>query len=63
MNAQYARQRQLKVELLNTKKELTQTSAQDHFAKWAKLRRTVDRGLAELERLSESISRVQPTHT
>lgn len=52
MNVSCARQRQLKAELLITKKELLQTSAQDHFAKWAKLRRSVDKGLAELEKLS-----------
>lgn len=28
------------------------TSAQDQFAKWAKLRRSVDKGLADLEKLS-----------
>ena len=64
MNAQYARQRQLKAELLTTKKELMQTSAQDQFAKWAKLRRSVDKGLAELEKLSESRSpRPADSHT
>ena len=35
------------------KKELLQTSAQDQFAKWAKLRRSVDKGLTDLEKLSE----------
>lgn len=53
MSVQYARQHQLKTELLATKKELVQTSAQDQFAKWAKLRRSVDKGIAELEKLSE----------
>jgi tail-anchored protein insertion receptor len=48
------RQRQLKTEILATKAELLQTSAQDQFAKWAKLRRNVDKGLAELEKLSTS---------
>lgn len=56
MSVQYARQRKLKAELLTTKKELMQTSAQDQFAKWAKLRRSVDKGIAELEKLSESHS-------
>jgi tail-anchored protein insertion receptor len=46
------RQRDLKSELLSKKAELLQTSAQDHFAKWAKLRRSVDKGLADLEKLS-----------
>jgi len=47
-----SRQRQLKTEILATKAELLQTSAQDQFAKWAKLRRNVDKGLAELEKLN-----------
>ncbi|KAH7920707.1 hypothetical protein BV22DRAFT_783065 [Leucogyrophana mollusca] len=51
-----SRQRQLKAELLATKKELLQTSAQDQFAKWAKLRRSVDKGLAELEKLNGELS-------
>lgn len=46
------RQRELKSELLAKKAELLQTSAQDQFAKWAKLRRSVDKGLADLEKLS-----------
>jgi hypothetical protein len=46
------RQRQLKKEILITKQELLQTSAQDQFAKWAKLRRKVDKGLEDLEKLS-----------
>lgn len=49
-----ARQRKLKSEILLNKKELLQTSAQDQFAKWAKLRRSVDKGLADLEKLSKS---------
>jgi len=56
MSVQYARQRQLKAELLTTKKELMQTSAQDQFAKWAKLRRSVDKGLAELEKLNSELA-------
>ena len=48
-----ARQRTLKTEILTTKSELLKTSAQDQFAKWAKLRRSVDKGLADLEKLSE----------
>jgi hypothetical protein len=38
---------------LAAKAELLQASAQDEFAKWAKLRRIVDKKLAELEKLSE----------
>jgi tail-anchored protein insertion receptor len=44
--------RKLKTDLLNTKTELLKTSAQDQFARWAKLRRSVDKGLADLEKLS-----------
>ncbi|CCL98676.1 uncharacterized protein FIBRA_00678 [Fibroporia radiculosa] len=54
-----ARQRKLKSDILLGKKELLQTSAQDQFAKWAKLRRSVDKGLADLEKLSES----SPSHS
>ena len=47
-----SRQRELKAHILATKAELLQTSAQDQFAKWAKLRRSIDKGLADLEKLS-----------
>lgn len=47
------KQRKLKAKILATKAELLQTSAQDQFAKWAKLRRSVDKGLADLEKLSK----------
>jgi len=51
-----ARQRALKTEILTTKSELLKTSAQDQFAKWAKLRRSVDKGLADLEKLNAEIA-------
>ncbi|KAJ7694255.1 CHD5-like protein-domain-containing protein, partial [Mycena olivaceomarginata] len=51
-----ARQRKLKSDLLTLKAELMRTSAQDQFAKWAKLRRSVDKGLADLEKLNSEIS-------
>jgi len=51
-----ARQRVLKSEILTTKAELMKTSAQDQFAKWAKLRRSVDKGLADLEKLNSEIA-------
>ncbi|KZT22591.1 hypothetical protein NEOLEDRAFT_1097544 [Neolentinus lepideus HHB14362 ss-1] len=51
-----ARQRQLKTDLLAKKAELLQTSAQDQFAKWAKLRRSVDKGLADLEKLNGELA-------
>ncbi|KAJ6521965.1 WRB/Get1 family [Mycena vulgaris] len=51
-----ARQRKLKSEILTLKAELLRTSAQDQFAKWAKLRRNVDKGLADLEKINGEIS-------
>jgi len=50
------RQRTLKSEILSTKSELLKTSAQDQFAKWAKLRRSVDKGLADLEKLNAEVA-------
>ncbi|KAI0339849.1 hypothetical protein BDW22DRAFT_1360869 [Trametopsis cervina] len=55
-SAKIAQQRKLKAEILANKKELLQTSAQDQFAKWAKLRRSVDRGLSDLEKLNSELS-------
>ncbi|TBU33690.1 CHD5-like protein-domain-containing protein [Dichomitus squalens] len=51
-----AQQKKLKADILLSKKELLQTSAQDQFAKWAKLRRSVDKGLADLEKLNGELS-------
>jgi tail-anchored protein insertion receptor len=51
-SSKQAQQRKLKSDILANKKELLQTSAQDQFAKWAKLRRSVDKGLSDLEKLS-----------
>jgi hypothetical protein len=48
----HSRQRALKAEILATKAELSRTSSQDEFAKWARLRRKVDKGIADLEKLS-----------
>ncbi|OLN87274.1 Protein GET1 [Colletotrichum chlorophyti] len=42
--------RQLQAEFLKTRKELNATSSQDEFAKWAKLRRTHDKQLEQLEK-------------
>ncbi|EKM54197.1 uncharacterized protein PHACADRAFT_123019 [Phanerochaete carnosa HHB-10118-sp] len=55
-SSKIAQQKKLKTEILVNKKELLQTSAQDQFAKWAKLRRGVDKGLAELEKLNGELS-------
>ncbi len=46
------RQRALKKRILADKAQLQRTSSQDEFAKWAKLRRNLDKGLKDLETLS-----------
>ena len=48
-----AEQRQLKTDILAAKAELLQTSSQDQFAKWAKLRRRHDKALEEFEEMSK----------
>jgi len=50
------KQQTLKSEILSAKAELLKTSAQDQFARWAKLRRVVDKGLADLEKLNSQIA-------
>ncbi|KAJ8076323.1 GET complex subunit get1 [Marasmius tenuissimus] len=54
-----SKQKTLKSEILTTKAELMKTSAQDQFAKWAKLRRSVDKGLADLEKINGEMSSVR----
>ena len=56
------RLRHLKSELLSIKSELHATSAQDQSAEWAKLRRSVDKELAELEKLSVSTTLAHAEH-
>jgi len=56
-------QNELKTNILKTKQELMQTSAQDQFAKWAKLRRSVDKSLADLEKLNSKVSSSKTTFT
>lgn len=51
-----AQQRQLKRDLFETRQQLNQTSSQDQFAKWAKLRRKVDKTLSELEAVNNSLA-------
>lgn len=46
------RQKQLKKELFATRQQLNLTSSQDEFAKWAKLRRSVDKMVNQLEATS-----------
>lgn len=44
---------QLKKSLFETRQQLNKTSSQDEFAKWAKLRRSVDKMLSQLEATSK----------
>lgn len=48
----HSQQRTLKRDILRNKAELQATSSQDQFAKWAKLRRRLDKGLSDLETIS-----------
>ena len=50
------RHRELKKDLLTKKAELLRLSAKDHFAKYMKLKRSVDKGLSDLEKLSACCS-------
>jgi hypothetical protein len=49
--------RELKRDVLATRDELRKTSSQDEFAKWARLRRKLDKQTADLEKLGESCRR------
>ncbi|ORX52348.1 hypothetical protein DM01DRAFT_1408238 [Hesseltinella vesiculosa] len=51
-----AKQHKLKRDLLKLKTELASTSSQDEFAKWAKMRRKLDKGMADLEKLNSDIA-------
>ncbi|KAF9358754.1 GET complex subunit get1 [Mortierella sp. NVP85] len=50
------KQRQLKKEVLTLKNDLSRTSSQDEFAKWAKLRRKMDSKIADLEKLNSDLN-------
>lgn len=53
-----SKQRKLRKQVLEDKAELSRTSSQDEFAKWAKLKRKLDKGLADLEVISEPLARL-----
>ena len=55
LSSSAAKQRTLRKQVLEDKAQLAKTSSQDEFAKWAKLRRKVDKGLADLEKTSECL--------
>ncbi|KAG1088308.1 hypothetical protein G6F42_020318 [Rhizopus arrhizus] len=46
----------MKRDTLKLKSELGQTSSQDEFAKWAKLRRKLDKSVADLEKMNADIA-------
>ncbi|CAD6580638.1 MAG: GET complex subunit get1 [Cyphobasidiales sp. Tagirdzhanova-0007] len=52
---QHKKQANLKKDIVNGRRELSNTSAQDDFAKWAKIRRRVDKHVADLEALNTSL--------
>ncbi|KOS19158.1 Protein GET1 [Escovopsis weberi] len=49
-----SRRRALQAEYLKVRRDMNATSSQDEFAKWAKLRRTHDKLLEELEKAKKS---------
>ncbi|KAG0136740.1 CHD5-like protein-domain-containing protein [Tuber indicum] len=49
-------QKALQKEVVKLRTELRGTSSQDEFAKWAKIRRTLDRKIADLEKLTGSVN-------
>lgn len=50
--ADVASQKALQREVVTSRAQLRATSSQDEFAKWAKLRRMLDKKIADLEKLS-----------
>ncbi|BEI81613.1 hypothetical protein CcaverHIS002_0207730 [Cutaneotrichosporon cavernicola] len=56
-------QKRLRAQVLQDKAELSKTSSQDEFAKWAKLKRKVDKGLADLEKTNNTLSSARASFT
>ncbi|RSH81694.1 GET complex subunit get1 [Apiotrichum porosum] len=54
-------QSRLRKQVLEDKAELNRTSSQDEFAKWAKLRRKVDKGIADLEKTNAVLASSRST--
>ncbi|KAL7422364.1 GET complex subunit get1 [Cryptotrichosporon argae] len=52
----YAKQRALRRQVLEDKAELGRTSAQDEFAKWAKIQRRIEQSAADLEKINATIA-------
>ncbi|KAL2863087.1 guided entry of tail-anchored proteins factor 1 [Aspergillus lucknowensis] len=49
-------QRKLKREVVQLKRDMNNTSSQDEFAKWAKLRRRHDKAMSDYEALNKELS-------
>jgi len=56
-----AEHHRLKTSVLVTKKELLEVSAQDQFAKWARLRRKLDKEAADLEKMTTEVATLRTT--
>ncbi|WWC71365.1 uncharacterized protein I206_105320 [Kwoniella pini CBS 10737] len=56
-------QSKLRKQVLKDKAELGSTSSQDEFAKWAKIRRRLDKGLSDLENLNTQITSSKSSFT
>jgi len=63
LTSTYSRQRTLRKQILEDKAELSRTSSQDEFAKWAKLKRKVDKGLADLEKYNSTLTSARTSFT
>ncbi|GAA5794936.1 WRB/Get1 family [Helicostylum pulchrum] len=50
------KQIKMRNDVVKMKKELAQTSSQDEFAKWAKLRRKLDKAVADSEKMNSEIA-------
>ncbi|CAO3632890.1 unnamed protein product [Mucor fragilis] len=55
-DARVVKQQKMKRDTLKLKSELAKTSSQDEFAKWAKLRRKLDKSVADLEKMNADIA-------
>jgi len=63
ISAAFRERRAKQIEYLKVRQELKETSSQDEFAKWAKLRRKHDKMLEELEKTSTCGRRPLPLLT
>ncbi|WVQ72047.1 protein GET1 [Cryptococcus sp. DSM 104548] len=57
------KQKALRKQVLEDKAELGRTSSQDQFAKWAKIRRKLDKGMADLEKINSTLQASRSSFT